>query len=129
MVWKYDLLIQDLYERISMIAIKKNNHIVAGLLAVLSIASASLCGYLLFRYTRFSHSHSLQAKNEAIEQTRNAAKDLVNYVDILKPIATSIAEQLSNTDFTQAQIDELLRKSKPKEICRLKSNNYTVQAS
>jgi len=116
MVWKYDLLIQDLYERISMIAIKKNNHIVAGLLAVLSIASASLCGYLLFRYTRFSHSHSLQAKNEAIEQTRNAAKDLVNYVDILKPIATSIAEQLSNTDFTQAQIDELLRKSKPKEI-------------
>src|SRR3989304_8645655 len=99
-----------------MISIKKHRHIVLWGLLTASIVSAGITAFLLFQYRRAYTAHWEKAKKDNTKQVLDASNELVKFIDILKPIVHSIAEELSKKELTAQEIEELLQKKKIDEI-------------
>lgn len=83
---------------------------------LVAIACAAGTGFLLFRYYKTYNALLQQAKQDALAQTLDASKELGEFTTILKPVATSLAQELSKKQFTPQELEELLRTKKTDAI-------------
>lgn len=99
-----------------MIAVKKNSPILVTAFLGLAIISAVATGVLFFWYRQAYNDKWEEAKQNAIDQTLNASKELIGFMDMLKPIVASIADELSKKNFTEQELVQLLQSKKVDEV-------------
>lgn len=99
-----------------MILVKKNRPILLMISLSLAIISAVATGVLFFWYRQAYNCKWEEAKKSAIDQTLKASKELIGFMEMLKPIVASIADELSKKNFTVEEIEHLLQSKKVDEV-------------
>ncbi len=87
----------------------------------LLLACAGLVGTIYFTYNFFAVRDRLlgQAREYARKDTINASKELSSFITMLKPLAESIANELSSKKLSKAEIEALIREKKSPAIAGL----------
>ncbi len=75
--------------------------------------------YLGYRFISIRQTLLFQAEQNARQETKNASRELNTFINMLKPVAQSIADQIGSTQMSKQQIIELIKKRKPIEVSGL----------
>lgn len=86
-----------------------------GCIAISCIVSA----YLGYRFISIRNTLLFQAEENARRDTKSAASELNTFINMLKPLAQSVADKIGNTQMSKQQIIELITKKKPVEVSGL----------
>ena len=95
-----------------MVMLENHHKIISVVSILISLFFAIATGYLLYRYQTQYNFYWEEAKQKAIQKTNDAAKELIEFIDLLKPIATSIAQELTNKKMSEEEIEKLLKTKK-----------------
>src|SRR5579872_3749662 len=99
-----------------MISIQKDRRFFSSLSLILSFVSAAAMGMFLVWYKQAYNCRWEQVRKNALDQTLDASKELGGFMEMLKPIVQSIADELNKKELTAQQIEELLRSKKIDDI-------------
>ncbi len=81
--------------------------------------SVAISGFLGFRYISIRNNLLHKAEENARHETEKASRKLNDFIDVLKPIAQNLAEEIGSKSLTRQQIVELIIKKKPIEVSGL----------
>ncbi len=87
----------------------------------LFFACAGLLATAYLTYHYFSVRDSLldKAREYGRQKTINASQELSSFIMMLKPLADSVAQELSEREFSKEELEQFLAKKKPDEITGL----------
>ncbi len=86
---------------------------------LLSLICLGATFYLGYRYIHLNTHFLNKAKEQARTETTNAALKLDAFINILKPIAESIAKEVGERSMSQQELEQLLKNKKGVEISGL----------
>ena len=75
--------------------------------------------YLSYRFVSIRTNFLFKAEENARKETESAARELNAFINVLKPLAQTIAQKIGSAQMSKQQIIELLKKSKPTEVSGL----------